>query len=94
MGNLLKLNNVSGIPQFTSAVQLYDRRKTNGAGPAGTQIGEARVYTVKPEAQVDIDDPNSTIYDCYLYDVQTYTELEFNRTVSAGELPDLSLIHI
>ena len=92
MGNLLKLNNVSGIPQFTSAIQLYDNRKNNGSGPVGTQIGEARVYTVKPESQVNIDQPNSTIYDCYLYDIQTYTKLEFNQTLSAGELPDTAFI--
>lgn len=92
MGNLLKLNNVSGIPQFTKAVQLYDRRRTNGAGPAGTQIGEARVYSVKPESQVSIADTNATLYDCYLYDVQTYTKLEFNKTLSAGELPDTAYI--
>lgn len=92
MGNLIKLNNVTGIPQFTSAVQLYDERRDGSAGANGTQIGEARVYTVKPESQVSIARTETTVYDCYLYDIQTYTQLEFNQTLSAGELPDTAFI--
>ena len=92
MGNLLKLNNVTGIPKFKDAVQLYDERRDNGGGSNGTQIGEARVYTVKPESQVSIARTETTIYDCYLYDVQTYTRIQLNNTLSAGELPDTSFI--
>jgi len=92
MGNLVKLNHVVGIPKFKDAVQLYDQRRNNTGAGIGTQIGEARVYTVKPESQVSIALTNSTIYDCYLYDIQTYTRLELNSTLSAGDLPDTAYI--
>ena len=92
MGNLIKLNNVNGIPKFKDAVQLYDERRDNNGGGIGTQIGEARVYTLKPESQVSIARTETTIYDCYLYDVQTYTRIELNSSLSAGDLPDTAFI--
>ena len=92
MGNLLKLNNVTGIPKFKDAVQLYDKRRDNTGGSNGTQIGEARVYTLKPEGQVSIARTETTIYDCYLYDLQTYTKIQLNKTLTAGELPDTAFI--
>ena len=92
MGNLIKLNNVNGIPKFKDAVQLYDERRDNNGGGIGTQIGEARVYTLKPESQVSIARTETTIYDCYLYDVQTYTRIELNSSLGAGDLPDTAFI--
>jgi hypothetical protein len=92
MGNLIKLNNVNGIPKFKNAVQLYDERRDNNGGGIGTQIGEARVYTLKPESQVSIARTETTIYDCYLYDVQTYTRIELNSSLGAGDLPDTAFI--
>ena len=92
MGNLVKLNHVVGIPKFKDAVQLYDQRRNNTGAGIGTQIGEARVYTLKPESQVSIALTDTTIYDCYLYDIQTYTRLELNSSLSAGDLPDTAYI--
>jgi hypothetical protein len=92
MGNLVKLNHVVGIPKFKDSVQLYDQRRNNTGAGIGTQIGEARVYTLKPESQVSIALTDTTIYDCYLYDIQTYTRLELNSSLSAGDLPDTSYI--
>jgi hypothetical protein len=92
MGNLIKLNHVVGIPKFKDAVQLYDQRRNNSGAGIGTQIGEARVYTLKPESQVSIALTDTTIYDCYLYDIQTYTRLELNSSLSAGDLPDTAYI--
>ena len=92
MGNLIKLNHVVGIPKFKDAVQLYDQRRNNTGAGIGTQIGEARVYTLKPESQVSIALTDTTIYDCYLYDIQTYTRLELNSSLSAGDLPDTAYI--
>ena len=92
MGNLIKLNHAVGIPKFKDAVQLYDQRRNNTGAGIGTQIGEARVYTLKPESQVSIALTDTTIYDCYLYDIQTYTRLELNSSLSAGDLPDTSYI--
>ena len=91
MGNLVKLNNVAGIPKFNDAVQLYDERRAGAGGGQGDQIGEARIYTVRAESAVGVV-TNSSTFDCYLYDIQTYTRLQLNDTVSAGDLPDTSFI--
>ena len=91
MGNLVKINHVTGVPQFKSSVQLFDRRRAGGGGGQGNQIGEARVYAVKAETAVGIVTASST-FDCYLYDVQTYTRLNVNSNLSGAELPESSYI--
>ena len=78
MGNLLKVNNVQGSPvvginNTNNVVTLQSRRKSTGGGPNGVTIGQARVYSFSLN---DISYTNdSSQFDLYLYDVQTYTTL-------------------
>lgn len=75
MGNLLRVNNVSGAPKQKESIDLYDQF----AG-GGTQIGDARVYTFNLTGSSYQD--GSTNWDLYLYDVQTYTSLTLNTPVA------------
>ena len=75
MGNLLRVNNVSGAPKQKESINLY-----NQFAGGGTQIGDARVYTFNLTGSAYQD--ASTNWDLYLYDVQTYTTLTLNTPVS------------
>ena len=74
MGNLLRVDNVSGVPKHKESIGLY-----SGSGGGGTKIGDARVYTFNLTGSAYQD--NSTSWDLYLYDVQTYTSLTLNTPV-------------
>lgn len=90
MGNLLRVNNVSGSVKQKLPVELYNRRKSSTSSPNGTKIGDARVYTINlTDAAYSSD---ATNWDLYLYDVQTYTELTLNQPLSSSELPISSFI--
>ena len=75
MGNLLRVNNVTGAPKQKESIGLYDTY----VGGAGTKIGDARVYTFNLTGSAYQD--GSTNWDLYLYDVQTYTSLTLNTPV-------------
>ena len=75
MGNLLRVNNVSGAPKQKESIDLY-----NQSAGGGTQIGDARVYTFNLTGSAYQD--ASTNWDLYLYDVQTYTSLTLNTLVA------------
>ena len=86
MGNKLVVNNVEGTPfvgldnNFT--IDLHSRRRPIGAGAT---IGQARVYSYGVS-----DAPyqnNSTEFDLYLFDVQTYTVLTLNNGTTLQEVP-------
>ena len=67
MGNLLRVDNVTGVPQNKATIKLYNRKVDSGA-----QIGDARVYTFNlTDAAYS---GASTKYDLRLYDIQTYTK--------------------
>jgi len=85
MGHLLRVNNVSGAPKENETLDLYDQ-----LGGGGTQIGIARVYTFNLTDAAYTD--ASTQWDLYLYDIQTYTNVTFNRSVTATEIPTSSFI--
>lgn len=90
MGNILRINNVSGTPKFGSTIDLYDLRKNSTSSPNGTKIGDARVYTLN---LTDAAYSNaSTKWDLYLYDIQTYTKITLNSAVSSSELKKTSFI--
>ena len=90
MGNLLRVNNVSGTPKFNKTIALYDQRKNSTSSPNGTKIGDARVYTFN---LTDAAYSNaSTKWDLYLYDIQTYTKITLNSSVSSSELKKTSFI--
>ena len=75
MGNLLRVNNVSGAPKQKESIDLY-----NQFAGGGTKIGDARVYTFNLTGSAYQD--ASTNWDLYLYDVQTYTSLTLNTPVA------------
>jgi hypothetical protein len=86
MGHLLRINNVRGAAEEKAEIELKDRLR----GDSGSVIGKARVYTCNLTDAAYSGD--ATEWDLYLYDIQTYTELTFNRNVSASELPATSFI--
>jgi len=100
MGSLLKVNNVCGVPYInigdpesggTNVIELYNRRR-NGSGTggtinagSGTKIGDARVYWYGVS-----DAPytgNSTEWDLYLFDIQTYTTLYLANSYTTTRVP-------
>ena len=80
MGNLLRVNTVSGAPKIKEEVQLHS--VLNGTNNNNV-IGNARVYTFNLTGDSYTGD--STKWDLYLYDVQTYTVLTTNRTIVSGD---------
>lgn len=90
MGNIVRINNVSGAPRNRASVELYNQRKTSTTTASGTKIGDARVYICNL-TDASYNNP-STNWDLYLYDIQTYTEIVLNQPVSNTELPATSFV--
>lgn len=91
MGNLFRVNNVFGTLKNNERVRLYSiRRAALGATPSSDLIGNARVYSLSLTDAPYTGD--STSWDLYLYDIQTYTKLILNQPLSALQLPDTSYI--
>tara|TARA_Y100000593_G_scaffold26117_1_gene51939 strand:+ start:19075 stop:26259 length:7185 start_codon:yes stop_codon:yes gene_type:complete len=91
MGTLIRVNNVSGTPVIgtniaANTVSLYSRRKTSAVASApptgGYEIGKARVYSFGLRNTPYVD--NSTQWNLHLFDVQTYTYLTLNTTLTAS----------
>jgi hypothetical protein len=90
MGNLVRVNNISGAPVQKGIVYFQGRRKDSTTVAAGSTVGSARVYTFNV---TDAAYSNQTTnWDLYLYDVQTYTELTLNQSLTSTELPTSSFI--
>ena len=94
MGNLLKVSNVSGTPAIgidnNFSILLNSRRKDSTIVGAGVTIGTARVYSFGVS---DAPYANSgTSWDLYLYDIQTYTTLTLNQSLSSIQCPETSYI--
>ena len=88
MGNLLRVDNVEGAPKESVTILLKSQFKADTSGQK--EIGKARVYTFNlTDAAYS---GAATQWDLYLYDIQTYTSLTFNRTVSAQEIKATSFI--
>lgn len=81
MGNLIRVNNVSGCPTERLTIDLYNRRVGDSSSE---KIGEARVYTFNLTDSAYVN--NSTIWNLYLYDIQTYAKLTLNNAISSAEL--------
>ena len=90
MGNLLRVNNVSGTPKLKSEIYFHSQRKNGNTIAVGSTIGSARVYgfNVTDSAYTGA----VTNWDLYLYDIQTYTQITLNQSVSSSELPSTSYI--
>ncbi len=86
MGNLLKVNRVAGTPAVginnNNVIFLNSKRKTADRPDVGVglTIGEARVYSFGVSDAPHVD--ASTPWDLYLWDVQTYTEIELNTSIT------------
>jgi len=95
MGNLLRVNNVSGTPfvgisTSSNVVEFYNRRKNSTTSGTGTLIGKGRVYSF---SLTDASYTNaSTEWDLYLFDIQTYTVLIVNENLNASQCPISSYI--
>ena len=82
MGNLIKVDNVSGTPSGgvnnNDVIYLNNQRKASATPDigVGTTIGRARVYSFGLSDAPYLD--GSTNWDLYLWDVQTYTKLVVN----------------
>jgi hypothetical protein len=85
MGNVLRVNTVSGTPKQKDTIDLLDRFVGSG-----TTIGRARVYKFNLLDGTYKD--NSTNFNLYLYDIQTYTNLVLNKTIESSELPSTSFV--
>ena len=85
MGNILKVNTVSGTPKQKNTIDLLDRFVGSG-----TTVGRARVYKFNLLDASYKDD--STNWNLYLYDIQTYTNLVLNTSITSLELPSTSFV--
>jgi hypothetical protein len=91
MGNLLRINNITGSPKQNQTVELHSvRRSVSGDPSSNTKIGDARVYNFRlTDAAYS---GATTNWDLYLYDIQTYTTLVLNQGISAQQLPISSYV--
>jgi len=84
VGRQIVLNNVSGsLPVgfgTTSEVSLYDTRTSTPGSPSGNKIGSARIYDLKLKS-AEYED-QTTKFECSLYDIQTYTLLVLNASLT------------
>ena len=99
VGNLLRVNNVAGTPFIginnnANVVELHHFRKSawnpTGAPAGSTIIGRARVYSFGVTDAAYSNE--STSWDLYLFDIQTYTHITFNRSLTNAQLPQNSYI--
>ena len=84
LGRQIIVNNVTGsIPVgfgTTSYVKLYDGRTGIAGISSGNQIGIARIYDLKLKNSPYVD--ANTQFETSLYDIQTYTVLTLNTSIT------------
>ena len=85
MGNILKVNNVRGIPKQGTVVKLFDN-----FGGTGSIIGSARVYSFNLEDSAYTG--ATTTWDLRLFDIQTFSTLTLNLPVGISTLPEGSFV--
>ena len=95
LGSLVRVNNVYGAPfvginNNNSIVYLQNRRKETNTVGSGTTIGQARVYTYNL-TESPYTQP-STQWDLYLFDIQTYTVITLNTSLTPQQCPQSSFI--
>ena len=90
MGNLIRVNNVTGSPKQKEIIYFQDQRKNSETVSSGSTIGFARVYNFNLSDSAYIN--SSTNWDLYLYDIQTFTEITLNQSVSSTQIPKTSFV--
>ena len=85
MGNVLKVNNVRGIPKQGSVVKLF-----NNFNGTGDLIGSARVYSFNLEDSAYSG--TTTRWDLRLFDIQTFSTLSLNTKINNLNIPEGSFI--
>ena len=95
MGNRLKLNNVFGTPVIgvdnnSNVVDLNNQRTNSTSAGTGTTIGKARVYSFATSDSSYSSD--SSEWDLYLFDIQTYSVITLNESILASDCPETSFI--
>jgi len=75
MGNLLRVNNVTGVPKERSIISLHSEHNSGGVG-----VGSARLYTFNV-TDASYTGKNSTNWDLCLYDIQTYTVITLSSSL-------------
>ena len=95
-GTLMRVNNVQGTPLIgvnnnSNIVKLQNQRRgTSTTAATGTEIGQARVYAFNLTDASYAND--ATEWDLYLFDIQTYTKITLNQSVTTAEVPASSYI--
>ena len=95
MGTILRVNNAFGVPApninvDTQHISLFNQRTGSNTAGTGRNIGKARCYSFAVSDASYTGD--STEWDLHLFDIQTFTHLGFNSSVSNTESPDSSRI--
>jgi len=84
LGNQVEINNVYGTLPVgfgaSSQVTLYSERTVTPGLPSGIPIGIGRVYDLKLK-NAEYEDA-STIFELSAFDLQTYTYVQLNATIS------------
>ena len=84
LGNQLELNNVYSTTNVgfgtTSQVRLFSDRTTTPGTSSGIQVGVARVYDLK--LKTSAYENSGSVFETVLYDIQTYTYLNLNTTIT------------
>lgn len=84
VGNQLEINNVYGTTNIgfgnTSQVKLFSNRTSTPGSSSGIEVGVARVLDVKLKNAAYED--QSSVFETVLYDIQTFTYLNLNTTVT------------
>jgi len=83
-GNLLRVNNIKNVPSIglttDTYIPLYNKRLVDGT-TSGEQIGVARVYDFSSFVS-SYQNPSSQ-FDLRLFDIQTYTKIVTDSSISS-----------
>ena len=95
MGTIFKVNHVAGVPapninDNTALVELYNKRVSADDQKQGDKIGEARVYSFAVSDAAYTGD--TTEWDLHLFDVQVFTKIDLNQSVTNTEVPLTSFV--
>ena len=82
VGNQIQVNNVYGaLPiGYGTTIKLFSGRTSTSGISSGLEIGVARSYDLRLENSAYNN--NSTVFDLSLYDIQTYTYINLNSTIT------------